>query len=485
MTLSLTKNILSQLMENKNRGRGSLLEGLEDLLKEKMKEMIKDVLEEVAYEEREMFFEEKRSRNKRGIVPGDKKDKTLHEEEQQRNTLNSDDDAITEQISEENSNHLSNKTANRKNGFYSRNLLTQIGEVELNIPRDRYGEFHPFFIDRYNRNLFTISEIVISMYQGGLSTRDITNTLNNLLGKKYSPYWVSRITDTLIEQINKWKSRKIEEYFPIIYMDGLYVKIRRAGIVDSESFVVAIGINEYGYREVLGFVESGGGESRENYKELIIHLRDRGLKEPLLFISDGLIGIEGVIKEIYPHAEFQSCMIHKMRHTLLKVRKRDRDAVSEALRHVIHQNTKEAFIDAFNAFQREWKKVYPYIVRSWKNSLDTLTTFFNYPEEIRRYIYTTNTVERFIKEVKRRTKVIEVFPQVNSAEKIMYLVSIDMNEKYASRRLRGFQNAHDALMKIREERYSRNKEVRKEKETKQETKTSTDTTTDKMGASAL
>ena len=99
--------------------------------------------------------------------------------------------------------HLDRTKSNRKNGFYSRNLLTQIGEVELNIPRDRYGEFHPFFIDRYNRNLFTISEIVISMYQGGLSTRDITNTLNNLLGKKYSPYWVSRITDTLIEQIDK------------------------------------------------------------------------------------------------------------------------------------------------------------------------------------------------------------------------------------------------------------------------------------------
>ncbi len=374
MSLS-SKDILSQLMENKNRDRGTLLEGLEDLLKEKMKEMIKEVLEEVAYEEREMFFEEERSRR-----------------EKKKEIINKDGNT------------------NRKNGFYSRNLLTQIGEVELNIPRDRYGEFHPFFIDRYNRNLFTISEIVISMYQGGLSTRDIKNTLNNLLGKKYSPYWVSRITDTLIEQVDKWKNRKIEEYFPIIYMDGLYVKVRRAGIVDSESFVVAIGINEYGYREVLGFIESGAGESRENYKELVISLRNRGLKEPLLFVSDGLIGIESIIKEIYPNAEFQSCIIHKMRHTLLKVRKRDRDAVSEELRYIIHQNTKGAFVEAFDAFQTKWKKVYPYIVRSWKNNLDTLTTFFNYPEEIIRYIYTTNTVERFIKEVKRRTKVIEVFP---------------------------------------------------------------------------
>ena len=268
-------------------------------------------------------------------------------------------------------------------------------------------------------------------------------------------------------------------------MDGLYVKIRRVGIVDSESFVVAIGINEYGYREVLGFIESGAGESREIYKELIIRLRNRGLKEPLLFVSDGLIGIESIIKEIYPNAEFQSCIIYKMRHTLLKVRKRDRDAVSEELRHIIHQNTKEAFIEAFNAFQTKWKKVYPYIVRSWKNNLDTLTTFFNYPEEIRRYIYTTNTVERFIKEVKRRTKVIEVFPQVNSAEKIVYLVSIDMNEKYASRRLRGFQSVHDALIKIREERYNRNKEGRKEKETKHETNTSLVSTTNKMEESTI
>ena len=174
-------------------------------------------------------------------------------------------------------------------------------------------------------------------------------------------------------------------------MDGLYIKIRRGGIVDSESFVVAVGINEYGYREVLGFIESSGGESRETCRELIINLRNRGLREPLLFISDGLIGIESIIKEIYPYAEFQSCIIHKMRHTLLKVRKKDRENISEDLKHIVHQDTKEAFLNAFNMFQSKWKRTYPYVVRSWKNNLDTLTTFFNYPKEIRRYIYTTNT----------------------------------------------------------------------------------------------
>ena len=145
-----------------------------------------------------------------------------------------------------------------------------------------------------------------------------------------------------------------------------------------------------------------------------------------------------------------------MRHTLLKVRKMDRDAVSEDLKHMVHQSTKQEFIKSFNEFKTKWGKVYPYMVRSWKKDLDTLTVFYNYPEEIRRYIYTTNTVERFIKEVKRRTKVIEVFPNVDSAEKIVYLVSIEMNDKYRSRKLIGFQSAHDELMKIREERYGKN-----------------------------
>jgi transposase-like protein len=328
--MSLSKDILSQLMENKNRGKGTLLEGLEELLKEKMKEMIKEVLEEVAHEEREMFFEDERSKRSGNRRNG------ITEEEQQKDIMNNNNSAVTKQILKSRANHSSSransKDANRKNGFYNRNLLTHIGEVNLNIPRDRYGDFHSFFIDRYSRNLFTISELVISIYQGGLSTRDITKTLNNLLGKKYSPYWVSRITDKLIEQVDKWKNRNIEEYFPIIYMDGLYVKIRRGGITDSESFVVAIGINQYGYREVLGFIESSGGESRETYREMLINLRNRGLKEPLLFILDGLIGIESIIKEIYPYVEFQSCIIHKMRHTLLKVRKRDRENVSEDLK---------------------------------------------------------------------------------------------------------------------------------------------------------
>lgn len=157
------KYILSQLMENGKMTKEELLKEFQELLSEAMQGMLGDILEALAYEEREMFFEEKRNDGRN--VDG-------------------------------------NRLPNRKNGFYNRKLLTHIGEVDLRIPRDRYGEFRPFFIDRYNRNLFTLSEIVISMYQGGLSTRDITKTMNNLLGNRYSPTWVSRITNRLIDKID-------------------------------------------------------------------------------------------------------------------------------------------------------------------------------------------------------------------------------------------------------------------------------------------
>ena len=405
-------NILAENGEKEN-----LLESLEKLLKESLKEMVKDILEELANEERDIFLEEMAKEGK----------------------------------------------INRKNGFYTRNLLSHVGEIEgLKVPRDRNGLFHPFFIEPYDRNLFTISELVVSMYGGGLSTRDVTKTLESLLGKRYSPYWVTHITDKLKDAIDKWKNRKIESYFPFVYLDGLYLKTKRGGTVDGESFIVALGITEEGYREVLGFLNGSSGESPELYRELLIKLKERGLNEPMVFIADGLIGLEGVIKELFPESDFQSCLLHKIRNTLAHIRNRDREAVSMEIKNMVHEATKDQFLEAFYRFKKNWEHAYPNVIKSFENDLDALTTYFLYPDRIRRYIYTTNLLERFIKEVKRRTKVIEVFPDDTSAEKILYLVATEMNDKYAERRLIGFQDAKDELYKMKEERYRKTKFPKRE-----------------------
>ncbi len=201
------------------------------------------------------------------------------------------------------------------------------------------------------------------MYEGGLSVRDVTKTLEALLGKRYSPAWVTRITDKLTEKIKKWKERRIEKYFPIIFLDGTFLKIRR-DTVEGEAIYLALGIDEEGKKEILSFITKGEGESSFTYEELLKDLKERGLSFPLLFIGDGLSGLFEAVKKHFPQADFQICLLHKVKRTLSKVRKRDREAVAEDLKKVYRKRTKEEFMKAFSQFKEAWKKKYPEVVAS-------------------------------------------------------------------------------------------------------------------------
>ncbi|MGA1847688.1 IS256 family transposase, partial [Deferribacter abyssi] len=220
-----------------------------------------------------------------------------------------------------------------KNGYYSRNFDTFFGKIEgVKIPRTRKIKFHPSFLEPYKRTTFELDDIVISMYQGGCSTRDIVRTLENLLGQKYSPKWVSKITDDILEELEKYHNRRFERWYPILFIDVTYLKLRR-GTVSSEVIYTVMGIDEDGHKEILAFYTFGGsGESALNWKELLYELRERGLQEPILVVADGLKGIKEAVLEVYPKADFQTCVVHKVRSSLSKVRKRDESAVTEDMK---------------------------------------------------------------------------------------------------------------------------------------------------------
>lgn len=340
------------------------------------------------------------------------------------------------------------------NGFRHRNLDTQFGQIEnLKIPRTRYANFYPFFLEPYKRSLFTLDELIIAMYQGGCSQRDISRTLMNLLEEKYSKNYISRIVSVVEEKIKEFNERKIEKWYPFVYIDGTVLKIRRDK-VEGEVVYIALGIDEEGYKEVIGFwVPGSDGESSKLWKEFLYMLKERGLKEPLLFIGDGLKGLKEAVKEVYPLADFQDCIVHKVNGTLRKVRKRDREALAVDLKKIYRQGSKDKFIEEFYKVKKRWERIYPVIFKGWERDLESLTSYYKYPEEIRRTIYTTNVLERFIKEVKRRSKVIEVFPKPESAEKIVYLVAMEMNESYRRRKVKGFEDIKEELVSIRRERY--------------------------------
>jgi len=357
-------------------------------IEQKVKEMVKEFIETLAVEERELYLEE-------------------HPE-------------------------------TKANGFYTRRLATKYGEIEnLKVPRVRDGTFKPRIVPERRKAFFDLGEVTILMFASGASVRNVAKFLEMVYGIYYSPSSLSRLTEVATKKIEAWRKRKLSESYFAIYLDATYISVRR-GEVDKEPVYVALGLKPDGTREILGFWLSGAeGESSLIWREILRELKERGIRSVELFIADGLVGLQEAIKMEFPGSKFQLCVLHTVRNSIKKVRRTDREAVAEDLKKIYRAKTREEARKALQAFKSRWRK-YPEIARKWEESFGILTTFMDYPEEIRSYIYTTNMLERLIKEVKRRVKVIEVFSTPESAYKIIYLVLAEMNERYEKTRLIGF-----------------------------------------------
>lgn len=341
---------------------------------------------------------------------------------------------------------------NQKNGFYSRQLDTKYGRLEkLQVPRDRENAFQTEVFSPYQRREQWLGEAIIAMYQKGISTREIGHFIERILGHSYSASTISQITDVVVEDIESWQRRPLEKRYSVLYLDGTYLKLRRDDVANEVVYLV-VGVTEEGYREILGFYV-GGQESALGWKNILTDLYERGAKEVLLGVFDGLPGLEEAMKSVYPKADVQRCVIHKVRNALNAVRKKDQIAVAEDLKPIYKANSQEEANDNFLAFQTNWKKKYPKIVKAWEQDLDVLLTFLSYPSSIRPMIYTTNIIERTIKEIKKRTKAMNSLPNEKAAEKIVYLQSLDYNQRWAERKLRGFSSAYPTLQEMFKARY--------------------------------
>jgi len=341
------------------------------------------------------------------------------------------------------------------NGFYKRDLNLPLGKIkDLKVPRTRFYNFKTSLFEPYQKNAFFLDELITAMYSSGCSKRDISRILENLYGIKYTPQALSRITDAVEKKIEEFRKRPITKWYPILFVDAFFVKVRRDGVVEKEPVYAVLGIAEEGIKEVVAYYLPGGsGESSVIWREVLTELYNRGLKEPLLIVGDNLPGLEEAVALVYPRADFQSCVLHKVRNTLKKVRKRDQSAVAEDLKRIYEAHHEGLWRENFERFKRNWGRVYPEVIRSWERDLDTLMTYLRYPVSLRRYIYTTNPLERFIKEVKRRTKVIEVFPTELSLDKVVYLVVEEMNASYEERMVQNFERYIEELRELRRERY--------------------------------
>lgn len=339
-----------------------------------------------------------------------------------------------------------------KNGFYERTLDTRYGHIDnLSVPRDREGYFTTHVFDPYQRREKWLGETIINMYQHGFSTREIGKFVERIIGKEYSAGTVSNITNVVMDDIEEWKQRPLSKRYSVLYLDGTYFKLRRQD-VDDEVIYLIIGINDEGKKEVLDF-HVGGQESAFVWKEQLDKLRSRGVEEVLLGVFDGLAGLDAAFKEVYPKADIQRCVVHKLRNTKAKVRVQDEAQIFEDLKKVYHANGKDDALKGFDEFKKEWQKVYPKVIESWEVDLQDLLKFYDYPSVIQRQIYTTNTIERAIKDVKKRLKPMNSLPSEGAVEKIVYLLSIDYNERWEQRYINEFLSAENELQKMFHTKY--------------------------------
>ncbi|BDP78881.1 IS256 family transposase (plasmid) [Enterococcus faecium] len=332
-------------------------------------------------------------------------------------------------------------SGNSRNGNYSRSFKTEFGELNLAIPRDRNGEFSQQTLPAYKRSNDSLETTIIQLFQKGITMSEISELIEKIYGHYYTPQTISNITQIVSEDVVAFKERSLESQYSIIFMDATHIPLKRQ-TVSKEAVYIVIGIRLDGTKEVLGFSIAPTGSSYV-WKEILQDLKDRGLEEVLLVVTDGLSGINDSIHSIYPNAQFQQCCVHISRNIAHKVRVSDRQEVCNDFKLVYQAASKEEAMNQISFMIDKWKKQYPRVVKLLMNP--AILTFYNFPSSIRRTIYSTNLIEGFNKQLKKYTKRKEQFPNEESLERFLVSQFNNYNQKFLCRVHKGFKEIQDTL----------------------------------------
>ena len=312
------------------------------------------------------------------------------------------------------------ETKNSRNGYSSKKLRTNYGEVDVSIPRDRKGEFEPQLLKKNQTSISQdIEEKILSMYAKGMSTRDIEAHIRDIYGLEVSDTTVSRITDKILPVAREWQQRPLESIYAVVFLDAIHYHVRSEGQVVKKAVYIAIGINLDGRKDVLG-MWVGEHESAKYWATILNGLRNRGVEDIFIACTDNLTGFSAAIEAVFPKTEIQNCIVHQIRNSTRYVSYKDLKALVADLKAVY------AAVDE-NAALR-WPPC------SWRDNWPNLSTYFKYPQEIRRLIYTTNAIEGFNRQLRKVTKAKSVFPTDDSLLKMLYLAMVDITKKWTGRR---------------------------------------------------
>ena len=322
-------------------------------------------------------------------------------------------------------------SGNSRNGHYRKKVRTSAGEAEVDVPRDRKGEYDPQVLKKYASNTNELEEKIIGLYAKGLSTRDIHDTLEELYGVDISASTISAVTEKVWSLVEAWQNRPLEAVYPIIYLDAIHFKIRREGKVLNSAVHVVLGVDMDGQRDILGHWVGNGAEGANFWLSVVTDLQARGVEDIFIACIDGLTGFKDAILAVFPKTRIQRCIIHQIRHTLKYVAWKERKAFVTDLKTVYQAANREQAEAHLRLVADTWADKYPISIKSWENNWDDLATMFDFPKEIRRLIYTTNTVEGYHRQLRQVTKTKAAFPSPEAARKLLYLVTQDIQRTWS------------------------------------------------------
>lgn len=321
-------------------------------------------------------------------------------------------------------------TGNSRNGTYPKKLKTEaLGDMVLNIPRDRNGEYEPQVIPKGQRMSDKLEEAITSMYSRGMTTSDISSHVKEIYGVDVSEGTISNVTNRIIEHVKEWQNRPLEQVYLTVWMDGIVLKVKQNGKFINKCIFIVIGLKNDGLKEVLG-MWLAENESAAFWLTVLTDLKARGVEDILIACTDNLTGFTQAIKGVFPNAVTQLCIVHQIRNSCKFVVWKDRKEFCADLKNIYAATNEEMAQKALFSMDLKWGTKYKYAIQSWQNNWENLSHFFNYPLEIRKIIYTTNTIENLNRGIRKYTKTKVQFTDDNAVQKAVYLAITNIEKKW-------------------------------------------------------
>lgn len=323
----------------------------------------------------------------------------------------------------------SKPTSNSRNGCSKKTVKSELGNIELNMPRDREGQFKPVIVPKHERNVTGIEDKVMTLYSKGMTTRDIHDQIKELYGVEISSDLVSRITERIMPAVLEWQNRPLDKTYSFVFMDAVHYKVREDKQVVSKAAYVVLGVNMDGEKEVLG-IWVGANESSKFWLSVLNDLKNRGVNDVLIFCVDGLKGFKEAISAAYPQAKVQRCIVHQLRYSMKYIPHKDKKAFARDMKAVYSAVNEEAALERLLEAKEIWGEKYPNAVKTWEDNWDNLITFFAFPDFIRKIIYTTNAIESLHSQFRKVTKTKLIFPTDDSLLKMLYLATENIAKRW-------------------------------------------------------